>query len=445
MAEREVKLRFEAEGAERVSTAIKKIGTSSVTTARQTQQLARAGTQVSTAMKQTTQSLLLLPGALVNTGRLLRATTVGLARSIGAFLGQADSVLDARAAFTQYGNKIGDATKLLVALQTATGKEVDALSLQQAALKFAAGGVELSNDQFGLLFKTIKEITDATGQELVPILSTVGRSFASLRLSTLAQVLGIEKLSNKQLAAKLGIQDLNQELSASQFQTAALTLIQQRAIETTEIFGKQTENLGDAAARTKAAFTDLRNDFAASFAINQELGKSLSNLGLVLGGVGKEGESVGTRLGTAFANAATIIANVVTAITLTIKATIFLAQGLIADFAGFARERVEAFDEIFGTQSEAARNLFADLEVGFRRAADERQAALEESIAALRAARDESANAPPLDVTLNVNVRGEIERTAQRVGERAGDEVRTRVQRLLEEAALADAAAAATP
>ena len=249
MAEREVKLRFEAEGAERVSSAIKKIGTSSVTTARQTQQLARAGTQVSTSMKQTTQSLLLLPGALVNTGRLLRATTVGLIRSIGAFLGQADSVLDARAAFTQYGNKIGDATKLLVALQEATGREVDALSLQQAALKFAAGGVELSNDQFGLLFKTIKEITDATGQELVPILSTVGRSFASLRLSTLAQVLGIEKLSNKQLAAKLGIEDLNQELSASQFQTAALTLIQQRAIETTEIFGKQTENLGDAAAR----------------------------------------------------------------------------------------------------------------------------------------------------------------------------------------------------
>ncbi len=350
MAEREVRLKFSAEGAERTSNAISKIGSVATRTARSAKNLGSSAVRATKAFASFGQRIRGLPTDLLSTAKILQGIGQTLRGLTADFAKSGDAILEQRSAFAALEDRIGSAGKLLEQLRKATGGTTDSLTLLQGATRFAAAGVDLSAKQFQELFRVVEQVTRITGRDFVGTLDAVARSIASGTASQLVQIGLLDEASASILAQNAAQGKLEGGITTIQKRQGILNAIIEGGARQFQRLGGGVESAGKQFERALAGLTNFTNAIREGFATSQELSNAIEEVQAVLQEFGLVGEDTGLSIGKFLGDALAKI------ITLGLDAAeLFLNLG--ADLSRFSAKALITFGQITRTVTDFGATL----------------------------------------------------------------------------------------
>lgn len=302
MAEREVRLRFSAEGADRVSNAISTIGTRSATTARQTKTLADSARTATQGFRSFGSQLLLLPTALVSTGRLIGGFIRGIKSLTFGLIDAGGQLADTLGGFKTLETQGINTVDVLNRLREATQGQVRDLDLQQIALAALGGETRVTVEQLGTLINAIFLTSKGLGRDFRPSLEALRRSLATGRLTTLAAIEGFESLTDKLEGARESARGQGRQISKLELLQIGLN----EAIRASNVqiaqFGGIVDSAGDRLNKARVNFQNFTDEIKLSVATTPALVDAFGELNTVFRAFGSETETSGQVIGRSIGN-----------------------------------------------------------------------------------------------------------------------------------------------
>lgn len=473
MVERQVTLKFEADGAVQVVNATNRIGAATQRTAKQADDLSRSGRSLTNTFKNFGTQLLLVPQALLNTGRLLKSVattakemTVGLIETGGA-------LADTAGAFDNLQKKGIETARVLDELRSATQGQVNDLELQRVALSAFSGEATITTDQLTKLVSAIFATGKGLGRELRPTLEQLRTSLAGMSLSTLGSVAGFENIVPAIERAKIEASKAGKTFDRVAEFTYGMELALFAAEKQMEQYSGSADSAGDTLQRLTVDIENLVNNFKLTVVENKRLQDAMVDLERFFQLLGETSDDLATILGTELANGLALVLELIPTglvafqrlyaimsrmLSLFVEIVLIIPKvtGVLTDlfnvvtFGAFdAKNALGDFGDILqevsiglneqANEAEETATKYEGLIEQVRRAREETNRARQE-----QASENAEAGTAQLDVNLRVD-EGSVERALDVMSNELRQKARPAVQRILaEEQALLNAQAAGT-
>jgi len=303
MVEKEVKLKFEAAGANEVADATAKIGRSFQRTARDSKELEKSGKSLSGAFENLGTKILLLPQALLNAGRVIKNVAETISNLTIGIIESGGSIADTVGSFNKLIEKGVDTAKVLEQLRVATQGQVTDFELMKLALGSLGGETGITVDQLSKLVQAIFVTGKGLNRELSPALEAMRRSLATGSLTTLAAVEGFENITKVLERAKLAAREHGTRIDRLTLLHLGLTEALKQADRQIDQFADVTDSAGDRLTRFQTQLQNMIDRFKLAVVVSPRLNDAMADLEKFMQAAFGSTEDLATILGGKFGDA----------------------------------------------------------------------------------------------------------------------------------------------
>jgi len=459
MVEREVKLKFEAAGADEVANATSKIGRTFRSTSRDANTLEKSSKGLTSAFSGLGTKLLLLPQSLVNAGRVISRIASTVSDLTIGIIESGGSIADTAGSFAKLAEKGIDTANVLERLRVATQGQVSNFELMKIALGSLGGETSVSVDQLEKLVQAIFVTGKGLNRELLPALQMMRKSLATGSLTTLASVEGFENLTKVLERAKLSAREQGQRIDRLTLLQIGLSEAVRQANRQIDQFGDVVDSAGDRLTRLQTDFQNLIDKFQLAVVQTPRLNTALADLEKFLQAAFGSTDDLATVLGTKFGEALGYIielipdmiagfesarasglrwsADMVRGIAYVVEAIrdftpilkILELAGVIDDTSALNEESVRLSRELVNMSVNAEQNAkkFEELAEKIRDARTEME---------ISARLDKNKDGQKIEIETKVSVDDSVERTMQILKEKLGSRAEPLIRAMHEQALL---------